>query len=45
MLENLKSNKILKFFLDCTYKTVPPSKHKFKLLVLSGIDQEEKKIT
>ena len=43
MLENLKSNEILRFFLDCTYKAVPPSKPKFKLLVLSGIDQEEKK--
>lgn len=43
MLENIKSNKILQFFLDCTYKAVPPSKPKFKLLVLSGFDHEEKK--
>lgn len=44
MLENIKSNKILQFFFDCTYKEVSPSKPKFKLLVLSGFDHEEKKI-
>ena len=43
MLDNLKSNKILQYFFDCTYKAVPPSKPKFKLLVLNGFDYEDKK--
>ena len=44
MLENLKSNKILQFFLDCTYKTVYLHLNlNLSCYQKSGIDQEEKK--
>ena len=36
MLNNLSSNIIEQFFMDCTYSTVPPSIYKFKLMVISG---------
>ena len=44
MLENLQSNQIKQFFMDCTYKAVPPSKDNFKLMVLSGFNINESKI-
>ena len=43
MFHNIKNNKISQFFMDCTYKCVPPSSPKFKLMVLTGFDPEEKK--
>ncbi len=42
MLNTLKNNLIEEYFIDATYSCVPPSKPKFKLLVLSGFDIENK---
>ena len=36
----LKNNLIEEYFIDATYSCVPPSKPKFKLLVVSGFDIE-----
>lgn len=43
MLNNLKDNFIEQYFMDCTYKIVPPNCHNFKLMVLSGYNIGEKK--
>ena len=36
MLNNLKDNLVNEYFMDCTYKIVPPNSNNFKLMVLSG---------
>ena len=36
MLNNLSNNMIDRFYMDCTYSTVPPSIYKFKLMATSG---------
>ena len=41
--KNIKNNKISQFFMDCRYKCISPSTPKFKLMVLTGFDPEEKK--
>ena len=43
MFNNIKNNKISQFFMDCTYKCVNQSSPRFKLMVLTGFDPEEKK--
>ena len=42
MLSTLKNNLIEEYFIDATYSCIPPSKPKFKLIVLSGFDIESK---
>jgi hypothetical protein len=37
MYLNLKNNKTNQYFMDCTYKIVPPNKNNFRLMVLSGL--------
>ena len=41
MFNNLKDNQINQYFFDCTYKMVPPNKHKFKLMVLIGYNLQK----
>ena len=36
IITNLKNNQIIEYFFDCTYKCVPPTKPKMKLMVLYG---------
>ena len=43
MRENMKKNSIRSFYFDCTYKCVPPTPNKYRLLVLSGFDNIDKK--
>ena len=43
MINNIKDNQINQFFFDCTFKIVPPKKHKFKLMVLCGFNTLLKK--
>ena len=43
MLENIHKNSIRSFHFDCTYKCVPPTPNKYRLLVLSGYDNISKK--
>ena len=43
MLKNLKNNLINEYFMDCTYKCVPHSIYKFKLMVLIGFELLVKK--
>ena len=43
MLKNLKNNLINEYFMDCTYKCVPHSIYKFKLMVLSGFEYISRK--
>ena len=35
---NLKSENINNFFIDVTYKVIPKTYHNYKLLTISGID-------
>lgn len=42
MLSNLKNNQINEFFMDCTYKMVPPNKTNFRLMVICGYDTQKK---
>ena len=44
MILNLSNNMIEQYYMDCTYKCVPPSIYKFKLMVISGIDISANKI-
>ena len=43
MLNNLKDNLINKYFMDCTYKIIPPNNNNFKLMVLSGYNSTKNK--
>ena len=43
MIENFKNNQITQYFMDCTYKAVPPSTPKFKLMIISAYDNQKKK--
>ena len=43
MLDNLKDNLINEYFMDCTYKIVPPNSNNFKLMVLSGYNSSKNK--
>ncbi len=43
LLINLKNNNINQFFMDCTYKAVPPNIYNLKLMVISGFDVNLKK--
>ena len=43
MLKNLKNNLINEYFMDCTYKCVPHSIYKFKLMVLSAFEYISRK--
>lgn len=43
IIENLKNNQITEYFFDCTYKCVPPTKPKMKLMVLCGYNAIIKK--
>ena len=43
MLNNLKDNLINEYFMDCTYKIVPPNNNNFKLMVLSGYNSTKNK--
>ena len=43
IIDNLKNNQIIEFFFDCTYKCVPPTKPKMKLMVLCGYNNFSKK--
>ena len=42
MLNNLIDNFIEQYFIDCSYKIVPPNCYNFKLMVLSGYNIHEK---
>lgn len=43
MLSQLSNNNIDQFFMDCTYKVVPPNIYKFKLMLVCGIDLNKNK--
>ena len=43
MYNNLKNNQITQYFMDCTYKMVPPNKKNFKLMVLCGYEIQKKR--
>jgi len=43
ILCNLKNNNINQYFMDCTYKAVPPNIYKLRLMVISGFDFNLKK--
>jgi len=43
IITNLKNNQIIEYFFDCTYKCVPPTKPKMKLVVLCGYNAISKK--
>ena len=43
MLSNLKNNQINEYFMDCTYKMVPPNKNNFRLMVICGYDTQKRK--
>ena len=43
VLKNLSNTMIEQYFMDCTYKTVPPSIYKFKLMVISGHEYSKNK--
>ena len=43
ILTNLKNNNINQYFMDCTYKAVPPNIYKLRLMVISGFDFNLKK--
>ena len=42
MLANLKNNQINEFFMDCTYKMIPPNKNNFRLMAICGYDTQKK---
>lgn len=43
MFKYLSNTMIEQYFMDCTYKTVPPSIYKFKLMVISGHEYSKNK--
>ena len=43
ILINLKNNNINQFFMDCTYKAVPPNIFNLKLMIIRGFDVNLKK--
>ena len=43
MLAQFKNNFIDPFFMDCTYRAVPPNKYKYRLMVIVGYDLNKKK--
>ena len=43
MLSQLSNNSIDQFFMDCTYKVVPPNIYRYKLMVIWGIDLQKNK--
>ena len=43
MRENMKKNSFRSINFDCTYKCITPTPNKYRLLVLSGYDNLEKK--
>ena len=43
MFFNLKNNMINQYFMDCTYSAVPPSVHKYRLMVICGYNHSTDK--
>ena len=43
MFSNLKNNMINQYFMDCKYSAVPPSVHKYRLMVICGYNHSTDK--
>ena len=43
MIENLSNNLVTQYFMDCTYKAVPPSTPRYKLMVITAFENHTNK--
>lgn len=42
MLAQIKNNFVDQFFVDCTYRAVPPNIYKYRLMLIVGFDSNKK---